>query len=253
MNYHPRLAEDRNFASARSAFIRAKKLVLQYGARLRKIARHVGDVVSAFDVSTPEGQILLQTQLRRYADVLTPWAEATAERMVAEVAQADAQSWRKMSADIGRNLRREIETAPTGAVMQRLKAEQIDLITSLPREAAERVHRITTEGISRGTRASEVAEQIMRTGDVTRSRADLVARTEVGRTSTTLTQARAEHIGSTGYIWRTSKDSDVRPSHKAMEGRFVAWADPPTLDNLKGHAGALPNCRCYCEPVLPDN
>ncbi|MDR8377773.1 phage head morphogenesis protein, partial [Acinetobacter baumannii] len=55
-----------------------------------------------------------------------------------------------------------------------------------------------------------------------------------------------------GYIWRTSEDGDVRPSHKAMNGKFVAWNSPPTLDNLKGHAGCLPNCRCYTEPVIPN-
>jgi uncharacterized protein with gpF-like domain len=37
-----------------------------------------------------------------------------------------------------------------------------------------------------------------------------------------------------------------------MEGKFVRWDEPPTLDNLTGHAGALPNCRCRPEPVIPD-
>lgn len=80
----------------------------------------------------------------------------------------------------------------------------------------------------------------------------VIARTEVARTSSVLTQARAEHAGSTGYIWRTARDGDVRPSHKAMNGRFVRWGEPPTLDNLRGHAGCLPNCRCYADPVIPD-
>jgi len=92
----------------------------------------------------------------------------------------------------------------------------------------------------------------MESGDVARSRALLIARTEVTRTATTLTQARAEHIGSEGYIWRTAGDGDVRPSHRAMNGKFVRWDSPPTLDNLTGHAGCVPNCRCYAEPVIPD-
>lgn len=92
----------------------------------------------------------------------------------------------------------------------------------------------------------------MATGRVTRSRANTIARTEVSRASCVFTQARAENLGSEGYIWRTSEDGDVRPSHKAMNGKFVAWNSPPTLDNLKGHAGCLPNCRCYTEPVIPN-
>jgi uncharacterized protein with gpF-like domain len=35
-----------------------------------------------------------------------------------------------------------------------------------------------------------------------------------------------------------------------MDGQFVKWSEPPTLDGLTGHAGALPNCRCYPEPVV---
>ncbi|MGN5479510.1 phage minor head protein [Cupriavidus basilensis] len=58
-------------------------------------------------------------------------------------------------------------------------------------------------------------------------------------------------IGSPGYFWRTSGDKDVRDSHRDMEGKFVEWDKPPTLDGMTGHAGCFPNCRCYPEPALP--
>jgi uncharacterized protein with gpF-like domain len=38
-----------------------------------------------------------------------------------------------------------------------------------------------------------------------------------------------------------------------MEGVFVEWDKPPILDNMRGHAGEFPNCRCYPEPVIPRN
>ncbi|EFO4716945.1 phage head morphogenesis protein, partial [Escherichia coli] len=44
---------------------------------------------------------------------------------------------------------------------------------------------------------------------------------------------------------------DVRHSHREMEGKFVEWGKPPTLDGMTGHAGELPNCRCYKEIVFP--
>lgn len=43
----------------------------------------------------------------------------------------------------------------------------------------------------------------------------------------------------------------ARPSHRAMEGRFVSWDSPPRLDGMTGHAGEFPYCRCYPEPVIP--
>lgn len=173
--------------------------------------------------------------------------------MVTEVAQRDERSWFKIADQMGRGLRQEIANAPVGEVMRVRQAEQVKLITSLPREAAERVHHMTREGIVRGWRADQIAAEIMKTGDVTKARADLIARTEVGRTSTLLTQARAEHVGSTHFIWRTAGDSDVRASHKALNGKTFRWDDPPECD--PGHhalPGAIWNCRCFAEPVIPD-
>ena len=129
---------------------------------------------------------------------------------------------------------------------------QVSLIQSIPTKAAERVHKLVLENFEQQGRASEIAEEIKRSGKVASSRATLIARTEVARTSSLLTQSRAEHVGSEGYIWRTVHDSDVRPSHKKMDGKFVKWNSPPTLDGMTGHAGQLPNCRCFAEPVIPE-
>ncbi len=260
MNYHHRdpfahtaFAQDRaDFRSAASAFKRAAKLVKSYGSRLRRIARHIDNIIRHYDPATAEGQALMQAGLLHYRAELQPYAEASAEKMVAEVAKANEQDWRKMSAEVGRGIEREVAQAHIAPAMAKLREDQIKLIRSLPTEAAERVNRVVVEGLSKGTRAETLAKEILETGRVTRARCDTIARTETSRAATTLTQARAEHIGSDGYIWRSSKDGTTRPSHRAMEGKFVRWDSPPTLDGLTGHCGCLPRCRCYCEVVVPD-
>ena len=100
-------------------------------------------------------------------------------------------------------LRKEIRTAPTGAAMQRLLAEQVTLIKSISLDAAKRVHELTLQGIEDGTRSNEIAKEIMRSEEVSENRAKLIARTEVSRTAATLTEVRAKSVGSDGYIWRT--------------------------------------------------
>lgn len=173
--------------------------------------------------------------------------------MLTEVDARDRQMWEQLSDEMSRELRKEIRTAPTGARMQELLQEQVSLITSLPTDAAKRVHELTLAGIEDSTRAKEIAREIARSGEVSVSSANLIARTEVARTASTLTQARAEHVGSEGYIWRTAGDSDVRHSHKQMNGKFVRWDSPPTLsDGTTTHAGQIYNCRCYPEPVIPE-
>jgi SPP1 gp7 family putative phage head morphogenesis protein len=235
-----------------AAFGGVRKAEKQYAVALRKVARHVGDMVTDFDFEQPDAADRLQDVLDQYADVIEPWARAATARMIADVSNRDRRAWKQASQNLSRTLRVEIESAPTGSAMRELLAEQVSLIRSLPIEAGQRVHRLTIEGLMDSTRASEIAEEIRRSGEVTESRATLIARTEVARTAATLTQMRAQHIGSDGYIWRTVEDSDVRPSHRRMNGKFIAWNDPPTLDNMVGHAGMLPNCRCYPEPVIPD-
>ncbi len=162
--------------------------------------------------------------------------------------------WRKHSKTISRELRNLVESAPVGQVMQSIIAEQVKYIKSLPLEAADRVYDIqnqATEAVVTGGRAEHFAKEIAASGDIAKSRADLIARTELGRATGALDQARALSIGSNGYIWRTAEDGDVRHSHREMEGKFVEWGKPPTLDGMTGHAGEFPNCRCYKEIVFP--
>jgi len=236
-------AEERAKARrARSAFERTRRAEIEYGRKLRRIADNIATLIEGFDLEDPRSQALIDTALRKYAETLKPWAAAVGKTMIEETARRDFAAWAEFSQHMGQEIRAELRQAPTGLRVQQLLDEQVGLITSLPIEAAERVQHQAAEGLAKGERAKEIADRIMETGHVTRSRANLIARTETGRVATTLTQARAESVGSEGYIWRTSKDSDVRPSHKAMEGKRVLWSSPPTLDGLTGHAGALPNC-----------
>lgn len=221
-----------------------------YGRQLSRLARHIGDIVSGFEI-TPETVPTITSMLRAYAEALTPWARLTAEKMLRDVDNRDREAWRSTGLQISEALRREILSAPTGETMRALLDQQVGLITSLPIEAAKRVHDLTLKGLENSERAAEVAREIMRTGEVTESRALLIARTETSRTATVLVQARAVHVGSEGYIWRSSGDGDVRPSHKKMNGKYVKWGSPPELDGMVGHAGCLPNCRCFCESVIP--
>jgi SPP1 gp7 family putative phage head morphogenesis protein len=193
--------------------------------------------------------------LQQYANILKPWSKSVALRMLSDVYNRDAKAWAQHGDEMGRALREEIETAPTGTVMQALLDSQVDLITSLPREAAQRVQKLATESRITGMRASELVSKILETGDVTLSRAQLIARTETARAASALTEARAKHVGSEGYIWRTAEDSDVRADHKKLNGKFIRWDDPPIADshaNVRAHAGTIYNCRCYSEPVIPD-
>lgn len=239
---------------ARERFNNSRIVEKQYARQLRAVARQIGMIVKGMtedgEVKNPDKLIDALTQ---YSKLLNPWARSVAKKMIEEVGVRDERSWYQLGNEIGRALKKEIATTPVGHFLTTRLEEQVELITSMPLKAAKRVHKLTLEGIAKGTRAAEIAAEIKRTGKVSEGRAMLIARTEVARTASLLTESRARHVGSDGYFWRTAKDADVRDSHREMEGKFVRWDEPPTLsDGTTTHAGQIYNCRCYPEPHLPD-
>lgn len=258
----PRKTSDRSVASfikqkSDERFLRGRKAEATYARQLRGVARQINSIVKAF---APAGEVIdqstLQSTLLRYAEILRPWARAVGWGMVSEVSRRDESAWFEHGNEMGRLLREEIRTAPTGETLRIILERQVKLITSLPIEAGQRVHRLTTESLINSSRASEIAEEIRRTGEVTETRAILIARTETARTAASLTQARAQHVGSEQYIWHTATDSDVREGHKAMNGKVFRWDTPPEVNEngryMRHHPGEIWNCRCWAEPIIPD-
>jgi SPP1 gp7 family putative phage head morphogenesis protein len=225
----------------------------EYAIALRRLSQHVAAIVNGIKPTTPEAAAIVGRALTKYAESITEWAHSVAGRMLTSVAKTDERQWMALTKEMSFALRQQIKAAPIGATMRQLLDDQVHLIQSIPLDAAQRVHKLVLQNMESGARASSIVDEIMRTGEVSKSRATTIARTETSRVATALTQARAQHIGSDGYIWRSCRDSRVRSSHKKMEGRFVRWDSPPTLDGLVGHAGTLPNCRCYPEPVTPED
>ena len=250
------LAYDARKARTLDGFSVTKRAEESYARNLRRIARYIGDVVKGFapdGLPTIDQSNTINAALARYSDALTPWATSVAGLMLKDVERRNTKAWESQAAEMGRALGREIREAPTGLALQKRLSDQVTLIKSIPKDAGERVHALTLQSLETGARADEIAREILRTQDVSASRATLIARTEVSRTGTDLTRVRAEYIGSTHFEWVTSHDGDVRPSHKRLSGTVHRWDDPPECD--PGHhalPGAIWNCRCRPRPIIPD-
>lgn len=236
-------------------FKAARRIENEYLKSLRQVSRQIDNIVKGM---APKGQIKnpreLAKMLQQYAQLISPWAKALAEKMVKEIATKNKKAWESVGNDVGKVFKRELEFERSGQLFQQLQNEQIVLITSLPLEAAERVHKLAAEAQTTGARPKQIADAILATGSVTKSRANTIARTEVARASSLITQARATELGITHYVWRTSQDSDVRTAHKEMNGKVIAFDNPPTLsDGTTTHAGQIYNCRCYPEPIITED
>lgn len=185
--------------------------------------------------------------------MIDEWAAKVALNMAVQVEGEEWQQWRSVSQRMSEGLRDIVGNTPVGLVTQDIVYRQIQLMKSLPLEAADRVKDIQDRAIQAvisGERPDQLYEMIMQSGEVAASRAQLIARTEIGRATGALTEARALSVGSEGYWWRI-EGAGTRPSHFKMRNKFVYWSKPPTLDGMTGHAGCLPNCQCWPEVDIP--
>ena len=228
----------------------------KYGRQLRQIAGHIDSIIKGFDVTDETVYPSIVTALRKYAESLDVWAVNASSRILMDVALRDEKTWLIHAKDMSIGVKHQIRNTDVGVVMQKLLADQVGLIKSLPLNAAQRVQDLATRAVIEGGRADELSGLIMAIGGVTKARANTIARTEISRATTLFTQSRAEALGSDGYIWRDSGDSDVRHRHAELNGQYVPWDKPPVVDIKSGrraHAGCDINCRCYPEPVIPED
>lgn len=230
-------------AGAEKEFIRA----------LRKVASNAAHVVEVHtDGPTIRDEKNMVKVLAEYSDKLDPWARRQVGRMLERVSSKNKSAWTKNSKLMGKLLRETVAQSDVGRKAAQLMQEQVDLIKSLPVRAGLRAQMLAQKAVYEGGRSTEIAEELAATEEVSEADAERIARTEIARSNSVITQARAQAVGSTQYIWRTSGDAAVRDSHRKMNGKVIDWNKPPTLeDGTTGHAGTFPNCRCYPEPFFP--
>ena len=126
-------------------------------------------------------------------------------------------------------------------------SQNAQLIKSLPDQELERVASDIERGLQQGLRFTDISKGIQKSFGITHRRATLIARDQTTKLNASLTKLRQEEVGVEEYIWQTSGDERVRPTHRANDGKKFRWDTPP---KTTGHPGNDVNCRCIARPVL---
>jgi SPP1 gp7 family putative phage head morphogenesis protein len=192
------------------------------------------------------------------------WCDEIALNVVTQVNKKVNTTWRQAAQRAGRGselyaaILEELKT-PNGGVFFQTVRENAQLIKSFPLTVSERITDFVARETLQGRRAGDIMNDLVKQfPHMAQTRLQLIARTEVSKAQSALTQSRAENLGLNWYIWRTSEDSRVRSSHAHMEGVLINWNNPPNPEQLAGqmqnygtyHAGDIFNCRCYAEVVV---
>ena len=108
---------------------------------------------------------------------------------------------------------------------------------------------ISAGSLTKGQSIRTITKTIQETTGVIKSKARFWARDQLGKTYSQLREIRQREAGFPGYIWMTSLDRRVRPSHRELHGQYFAW-DEQTPIGVK--PGEDFQCRCDAIPAFDD-
>lgn len=138
-------------------------------------------------------------------------------------------------------------------------SENVARITSIARDSLGEVEQLVFTLVRKqGMNIADLRSELEARFNVTEARARLIARDQVSKYNGQLSQARFTRAGSEFYVWRTSDDERVRPDHARLDGTVQRWDSPPiTVTSGKragerNHPGGDIQCRCWADPILPD-
>jgi SPP1 gp7 family putative phage head morphogenesis protein len=124
--------------------------------------------------------------------------------------------------------------------VESFKTQNVDLITNLSSVTQSKISTIVQQGFSQGIRVEEIMKQLIGSGldkgvfGSIEARAELIARDQVGKLNGQLTRLRQQELGINIYIWQTSMDERVRPTHQAMQGKLCKYGDPTVYSDDNG-------------------
>jgi SPP1 gp7 family putative phage head morphogenesis protein len=130
-------------------------------------------------------------------------------------------------------------------------ASNVALIKDMPQKYLTQVESVVRSGVAQGLGVRGIAGQLEQIQGIDKRRAKLIASDQIGKANAALTQYRQMDLGLDSYVWQSSNDSRVRPTHAEASGQVFKWDKPPSLTG-GNHPGQAVRCRCRSRPIFPD-
>lgn len=254
----PRQAEP--LAQQRRYAMRLKRRVLEDAMKLvrEKLVPHLEELaglsskVGQTKPSTDASDIDLDEIIDEISDTyFEKWTRTEFVKVVrpvaVEVEHFDAvQLNKQLSAALGEALEVNVvgsETWIPDAIAD-FTRENVALVKTIPEQFFAELEKTLSADIADGARWEDMAADVEDRYGVASSRAELIARDQVGKFNGDLNRVRQTDLGITRFIWRTMGDERVREEHQALNGETFEWDDPPDGET----PGEPIQCRCYAEP-----
>jgi SPP1 gp7 family putative phage head morphogenesis protein len=208
--------------------------------------------------------------LRRMFRYVKPQTQEAFDRMAKEVsAKADPAMRAVLEHDLARRIAERQAVRPIAlpgrmqAIVERARDRNVNLITRASRVFLDQVKGVLRD--NSGAHPETLAKLLEERVGVSRSRAVLIARDQVGKLHGQIIRHRQVEAGIKRFTWSTSRDERVRPSHAELEGKDFSWDDDIREDEMQDYdiadddpddpapvPGSAIQCRCTALPVLEE-
>jgi uncharacterized protein with gpF-like domain len=134
-------------------------------------------------------------------------------------------------------------------------AENVALIKSIPQQYHTEVQGLVMRSVTAGRDIGYLSEELAKRFDITRKRAQLIARDQNNKMTGAFQRARQIEIGIKEAVWLHSHGGkEPRPTHLANDRkRFnvaTGWFDPDPKVRRFITPGELINCRCSSRAIV---
>lgn len=148
--------------------------------------------------------------------------------------------------------------------MEEALRDNVDLITSIHTDFIHDIGEAVFSNVKNGGRHENLIDLIRERGNVTKSRAKVIARDQTSKLNADMTEARSTALGLDIYEWGGTGDERERDSHSVLNGKLCKYSDPTvysddggktwkkrsTIGAFIGKPGEDYQCRCLALPQV---
>lgn len=181
----------------------------------------------------------------------------TVDKLVADLQMQFAKS---VSSVEGLDVPAKLPESYVSEIRDQVAAETDFAVRHFTRQQINELRNIVHQNVREGGRADRLRELIESRFGVAKRKARIIAEAETSLVTARFRRERYQTFGLNQYVWETSHDEKVRPTHgesnnhRILDGRMFSWDSPPVVDSATGrrrHPGEdYGPCRCVARPVV---
>ena len=138
--------------------------------------------------------------------------------------------------------------------------ETMKQISELPGTARQAAKKVIQQCVKAGKSMTEIRRAVSKKLSSLKRQAKARAVSAVAALFGILNRTQQRDAGCGKYVWRSARDSRVRPCHRELDGHIFEWSNPPEMWRETAHGrvytgkrcnpGEDWGCRCIAIPVF---